>query len=148
MNQAIKAFRVKNHFHVVFWTALIFASLLLVGCSGGHEPAKQQGMYAAGSKTEKDLEDILKADARVEGAPSLQGDKLIVNVNQTFADSPIGLQQRAVWNWYNTLQAARNGSKNVSVEALHNGTTVASWTASEGFKLPAQAKKEGEEKAE
>jgi hypothetical protein len=144
MNQAINASRVKNHFHLIFWASLIFTSLLLVGCGGGHEPAKQPGMYAAGSKTEKDLIDMLKADARVEGDPSLQGDKLIVNVNQTFADSPIGLQQRAVWNWYNTLQAARNGSKNVSVEALHEGAKVASWTAGEGFKLPAQAKKEGE----
>ncbi len=147
MNQAVKAFAVKNHFQVIFSASIIFASMLLIGCGGGHEPTKQQGMYAAGSKTEKDLEEMLKADARVE-RPDLQGDKLTVHVNQIFAESPVGLQQRAVWNWYNTLQAARNGSKNVSVEAVHEGTKVASWTASEGFKLPAQAKTEGEEKTE
>jgi hypothetical protein len=147
MNQAVKAFAVKNHFQVIFSVSIIFASMLLIGCGSGHEPTKQQGMYAAGSKTEKDLEEMLKADARVE-RPDLQGDKLTVHVNQIFAESPVGLQQRAVWNWYNTLQAARNGSKNVSVEAVHEGTKVASWTASEGFKLPAQAKTEGEEKSE
>ena len=147
MNYAIKAFRINNPLHVLCWAVIIFASVMFIGCGGGHEPAKQPGMYSAGSKTEKDLEDMLKADARVDSY-DLQGDKLTVNIKPTLAESPIGLQQRALWSWYNTLQAARNGSKNVSVEALHEGTKVASWTASEGFKPPAQAKKEGEEQAE
>jgi hypothetical protein len=147
MNQAGKAFVLKNYFHAIFWAFILFTAMLLVGCGGGHEPSKQQGMYAAGSKTEKDLEELLKADARVDSY-DLQGDKLTVNIKPTLAEAPIGLQQRAVWNWYNTLQAARNGSKNVSVEALAEGTKVASWTAGDGFKVPAQAKKEGEEKSE
>ncbi len=147
MNRATKASRVNNHFQVIFWVSIIFTSLLLIGCGGGHEATKQQGMYAAGSKTEKDLEEMLKGDARVDSY-DLQDDKLTVNIKPTLAEAPIGLQQRAVWNWYNTLQAARNGSKNVSVEALHEGTKVASWTAKDGFKVPVQAKKEGEEKSE
>ena len=147
MNRAVNAFGVNHSLQAIFWVAIIFASVMFIGCGGGGEPAKQQGMYAAGSKTEKDLEDMLKADARVESY-DLQGDKLTVNVKPTLAEAPIGLQQRALWNWYNTLQAARNGSKNVSVEALHEGTKVASWSAGEGFKPPAQAKKKGEEKSE
>ena len=147
MNQAGKAFGIKNHFQVIVWASIIFTTMFIIGCGGGHEPTKQQGMYAAGSKTEKDLEEMLKADARVDSY-DLQGDKLTVNIKPTLAEAPIGLQQRAVWSWYNTLQAARNGSKNVAVDALAEGTKVASWSANEGFKLPAQAKKEGEEKSE
>lgn len=147
MNQAVKAFGLNHYFQIICWASVIVAAMLFIGCSGGHEPTKQQGMYTAGSKTEKDLEDMLKADARVDSY-DLQGDKLTVNIKPTLAQAPIGLQQRAVWNWYNTLQAAHNGSKNVAVEALYEGTKIASWSASEGFKLPAQAKKEGEEKSE
>ncbi|MEW6126767.1 MAG: hypothetical protein AB1757_06990 [Acidobacteriota bacterium] len=147
MNRGTLSFGIKHHFQVILFASIIMAALGLAGCGGDSGTIKPSGTYEAGSKTEKDLQDLLTADARVENF-DLSGDKLTVNVKPTFADAPIGLQQRALWNWYNTLQAARNGSKKVSVEATFEGKTVASWTGGEGFKPPAQAKKEGGEKAD
>lgn len=122
--------------------SLIFlCSLLLAGCGGDSGQVKPLGQYEAGSKTQEDLENALKADARVAGyEPS--GDTITINVTSEFTAAPYGMQQRALWSWYNTWQAAKSGSKTATVIVNSNGTEVARWNHSDGYKPAAQAKSE------
>jgi hypothetical protein len=113
----------------VVFTAAIFS----IACGHQGAPTKTLGQYQAGSKTQADLDSLLKADARVEDF-SPEGDKLIVNVNEAFTSQPYGLQQRAIGEWHNVWQAVNNGSKNATVIVQSSGDEVAKWTASEGYK--------------
>jgi hypothetical protein len=97
------------------------------------------GLYEAGSKTQDDVENLLKADARVQDYET-SGSTLTVNVNDRFTAQPYGLQQRALRQWYNVWQAANSGAKNSTVIAQSNGEEIAKWTASEGYKPKVKAK--------
>jgi hypothetical protein len=120
------------------WLLLITASLLATACGGDSHHNSQPGMYAAGSKSIEDVDRELKFDARVQTYEA-QGDKLVVDVNQSFASSPPGIQQRALSHWYSLWQAARtpaNGKpqKSLEVIARYEGSDLAKWNGEEGFK--------------
>src|SRR5262245_57300111 len=88
------------------WLILLTVSLSLLACGGESSSPKPTGQYQAGSKSQDDVESLLKADSRVENFETA-GNTLTVNVNQSFTSAPYGMQQRALWNWYNTWQAAQ-----------------------------------------
>jgi hypothetical protein len=105
-------------------------------------------MYAAGSKTDEDVDRELKFDARVQTYEA-QGNKLVVDVNQSFASSPPGIQQRALSHWYSLWQAARTPQnskpqKSLEVVVRYEGNDLARWTGEEGFKTATRPKPESE----
>lgn len=130
----------KRNGRAASYLLLLTVLSLMIACGGGSGAVKQMGQYEAGSKTMEDVETLLKNDSRVEGYnPS--GDTLTVNVKESFTSAPYGMQQRAMWNWYNTWQAAKS-SKNASVVVQSNGADVATWNDKDGYKPAAQAKSE------
>jgi hypothetical protein len=133
MGNRFKHLQNRKGLQIVSAFVVFTAALFSIAC--GHEaaPAKTPGQYQAGSKTQADLDSLLKADARVEDF-SPEGDKLIVNVNEAFTSQPYGLQQRALGEWHNVWQAVNNGSKNATVIVQSSGEEVAKWTVSEGYK--------------
>jgi hypothetical protein len=139
MDNRFMLFQKSNPMQVVSWFVLLTVAFITVACSNDSAPAKKLGQYEAGSKTQEDLETMLKADARVEDF-STEGEKLIVNVNSSFTSQPYGLQQRALGEWHNVWQAANSGAKNATVIAQSSGDEIAKWTASEGYKPKVKAK--------
>ena len=71
--------------------------LFLYGC-GGDSPhtGNAANEYPAG--VSEDVEQQLKYDARVESFEP-DGEDLVVNVNDSWASSPQGMQERAVGQW-------------------------------------------------
>ena len=127
------------------WALTITALLLAVACGGGDsQSSKRLGLYAPGSKTDEDVDRELKFDARVQNYAA-EGDKLVVNVSESFASAPPGIQQRALGHWYSLWQAARtpqNGEpqKDLVVVVQFEGNELARWTRDEGFKPVQRAK--------
>ncbi len=139
MDNRYKLFQNSTPLHIVSWFVLLSMAFLTIACSNDSAPAKKLGQYEAGSKTQEDLETMLKADARVE-SHEIEGEKLIVNVNSSFTTQPYGLQQRALSEWHNVWQAANSGAKNATVIAQSSGDEIAKWTASDGYKPKVKAK--------
>lgn len=133
MDNRFKHLQNRKGLQIVSSFVVFTVALFSIACGNNAAPTKISGQYQAGSKTQADLESLLKADARVEDF-STEGDKLIVNVNEAFTSQPYGLQQRALGEWHNVWQAANNGSKNATVIAQNSGNEIAKWTASEGYK--------------
>ena len=123
----------------IAWLLLLLLLSFLAACGGDSGQVKPLGLYEAGSKTQTDLEDLLKADSRVQSF-DINGDTVTVSVNESFTSAPYGLQQRALWSWYNTWQAAKSGKG--AVIAQSNGTEVGRWNSTDGYKPVAQAKTE------
>jgi hypothetical protein len=139
MDNRFMLFQKSNPMQVVSWFVLLSVAFITVACSNDSTTAKKPGQYEAGSKTQEDLETMLKADARVEDF-STDGEKLIVNVNSSFTSQPYGLQQRALGEWHNVWQAANSGAKNATVIAQSSGDEIAKWTESDGYKPKVKAK--------
>ena len=132
------------------WALPIAALLLAVACSGGDTQSNGHvGLYSPGSKTDEDVDKELKFDARVQNY-SAEGDKLIVNVNESFASAPPGIQQRALGHWYSLWQAARTPQnskpqKDLEVVVRFEGNELAKWTRDEGYKPVQRAKAKGDD---
>jgi hypothetical protein len=114
-------------FRLLISTASLAAALLACGCSGESTPPSSATHYPSG--VSEDIEKQLKYDARVESFDS-DGDTLIVNVNDHWASSPPGMQERAVGSWYSMWQPDHKAGK---VIVKFEGENVASWTADKGF---------------
>jgi hypothetical protein len=125
--------------------AIVLGSILFVnGCGSDATPTGSSAKeYPAGVSEE--VEKQLKYDARVDSFESdgEDGENLIVNVNDSWASSPQGMQERAVGQWYSLWHAQHNGS----VIVKHNGNPVASWSA-KGYKPEKLTTGEGEAHSE
>ncbi len=120
------------------FSALI-ALILMTACGGHPEAGGPRAQFPEGSVTNEDVEKLLKFDARVQDS-RVEGNKLIVNVNQSWTSSPPGIQERAMGRWYGYWQAANGGSadkpqKGFDVVAEFNGKQIAQWT-SDGYTAP------------
>jgi len=125
-------------FRLLIAVGALAAVLLTYGCSSETTPAASATHYPSG--VSEDIEKQLKYDARVESFDS-DGDTLIVNVNEHWASSPPGMQERAVGSWYTMWQPDHKAGK---VIVKFEGENVASWTADKGFQPEHQTKeKEG-----
>ena len=128
-----------RHRYPASWFFALTLLALMTACGGESGQVKPIGQYDAGSKTQEDLETLLKNDSRVEDH-NINGETVTVTVNETFTSAPYGMQQRALWNWYNTWQAAKSGSKNAAVVVESSGSEVARWNHADGYKPVTQAK--------
>jgi hypothetical protein len=120
----IPLFRFSRGFLMAF---ALGSMLLLYGCGGDSNPTgNAANEYPAG--VSEDVEQQLKYDARVESFEP-EGEDLVVNVNDSWASSPQGMQERAVGQWYILWHAQHDGK----VIVKYDGEPIASWSG-EGFK--------------
>ena len=111
-----------------FWAMALGSLLFMSGCGSEPAPAASSATeYPAGIS--EDIEQQLKYDARVESS-ELDGEDLVVSVNDSWASSPQGMQERAMGQWY-SLWHAQHGSGKVIVK--YNGAAVATWS-DKGYK--------------
>ena len=118
---------------------LALCSVLFVSGCGGDSAATGNASNGYPAGVSEDVEQQLKYDARVESFET-DGEDLVVNVNESWATSPQGMQERAVGQWY-SLWHAQHGGK---VIVKYEGDPVASWSG-EGYKPEKPKSSENEE---
>ncbi len=131
-------------------TLLLLAFGLLlssVGCGVHSMAGSPVAQFPDGAVTSSDVEKLLKYDARVKDF-SMNGNKLVVEVNSSWMTSPPGIQERVTGQWYGQWQAANGGTakspkKDVSVLITNEGADIAQWTT-DGFKPVAKIKAQEE----
>jgi hypothetical protein len=122
------------------WMAALGAILFAYGCGSDSHESSSTVKYPTG--VSEDIEQQLKYDARVDSFEPGDND-LTVNVNDAWLNSPPGMQERSVGQWYSLWHSNHRGS----VIVQHDGNKVASWTSENGYK-PETKSKGGESHSE
>jgi len=120
---------------ISLWLLVTVAMILASGCGGDSQHSGTATKYPTGVSS--DVEQQLKDDARVESYDT-SGDTLTVNVNDGWLNSPPGMQERSVGQWYTLWHSNHSGG----VVVQHDGNKVASWTTDGGFKPETKSKSE------
>jgi len=115
-------------------------ALFAYGCGSDSYQASSTATYPTGIS--EDVEQQLKYDARVDSFDA-SGDNLVVNVNDGWLNSPPGMQERSVGQWYSSWHVNHGGG----VEVQHDGNKVATWTSDKGYR-PETKPRSGESSAE
>lgn len=110
----------------LFATALS-ATLFAYGCGSDSHQTSSAAKYPTGIS--EDVEQQLKYDSRVDSFEA-SGEDLIVDVNDAWLNSPPGMQERSVGQWYSMWHSNHSGA----VIVQHDGNKVASWTSESGYK--------------
>lgn len=110
-------------------------TLFAFGCGSDSQHSGTATKYPTG--VSGDVEQQLKYDARVESYDT-SGDTLTVNVNDGWLNSPPGMQERSVGQWYTLWHSNHSGG----VVVQHDGNKVASWTNDGGYKPETKSKTE------
>ena len=114
-------------------TAITLGAMLFIyGCSSEPSQSGAGATYPTGIS--EDVEQQLKYDARVDSFEPSDGDSLVVNVNEAWLNSPPGMQERSLGQWYTGWHANHSGG----VIVQHDGEKVASWTSERGYKPEAK----------
>jgi len=117
----------------VIWMVLMAATLFAFGCGSDSQHSPSSAKYPTGISGE--VEQQLKYDARVDSY-DLSSDTLTVNVNDAWLNSPPGMQERSVGQWYTLWHSSHSGG----VVVQHDGNKVASWTSDGGYKPETKSK--------
>jgi hypothetical protein len=115
------------------WFIALGAMILALGCGGDSQKTGTAAKYPTGIS--EDVEQQLKYDARVDSYDT-SGDTLTVNVNDAWLNSPPGMQERSVGQWYTLWHSSHSGG----VVVQHDGNKVASWTNDGGYKPETKSK--------
>jgi hypothetical protein len=115
-------------------TVLLSSMLCVFGCGSDSTKTTTSAKYPTGIS--EDIEQQLKYDARVEGFETADNDSLVVNVNDSWMNSPPGMQERSVGQWYSLWHSSHTGA----VVVQHQGNKVASWTSQSGYKPESKSK--------
>jgi hypothetical protein len=125
---------------VTLATVLILGSSVIFSSCGGSTQARQTIVPPA-NIGDQQVEKTLKYDSRVQDFDT-DGDKLVVNVNQFFITSPVGIQQRTLDGWFKQWRTEHGGdqkaSASVSVEVKYDGNTISRATPSNGVEILAK----------
>ena len=113
----------------VFVLPIILSSMLFMhGCAGDAAPeGGTAAAYPAG--VSDDIEQQLKYDARVESCEPDDAENLVVDVNDSWASAPQGMQERSAGQWYALWHASHSGK----IIVKHDGNVIATCSA-DGFK--------------
>ena len=116
---------------------IVLISLAALACESHSVAGGPVPIFPEGNVTNEEVEKLIRFVARVE-KPEIAGDKLFVDVNQSWMSSPPGLRERSMAKWYGMWQAAHGGTpdnhkKGVDVVARFEGKEVAHWT-SDGYR--------------
>jgi hypothetical protein len=135
-----KAESVRRALGSLAWMMMI-ATLLLSAACGGEAPKVTQQQYPS---LNEEIAKQLKYDARVEDYEE-EGDKLIVNVNDSWLSSPPGMQERSVGQWFilwRTSLGNAEGTPRDSIQVVvrHDGNDLAKWTGKDGYQMLARPK--------
>lgn len=109
-------------------TVALGAAFFTCSCGGDSTQPGATATYPTGIS--EDVEQQLKYDARVESFEAGDNDSLVVNVNDSWLNSPPGMQERSLGQWYTMWHANHSGG----VIVQHDGNKVASWTSQHGYK--------------
>jgi hypothetical protein len=112
---------------LAIWMVLMAATLFAFGCGSDSQHSGSAAKYSTGIS--ENVEKQLKYDARVDSYDT-SGDTLTVNVNDAWLNSPPGMQERSVGQWYTLWHSSHSGG----VVVQHDGNKVASWTDDGGYK--------------
>jgi hypothetical protein len=130
------------------FSVFILWLLLAIGCGGQVSPSGPSSQYVELGKNAsgQEVEKLLKFDSRVRDF-EIDGDRLIVNVNQYWMGSPPGMQQQALGQWLSSWQAERSEDgkvpKGLEVVVRFEDKDVARATPERGIEFITQAKGEG-----
>lgn len=113
-------------------------SLLVVSCTNNTE-TDTHSVIPPANISNAEVEKILKYDSRVQDFET-DGDKLVVEVNKEWIQSPTGMQQRALDGWFvqwKAEHAAADGKapKGTSVEVKYDGNTISRATQDKGVEI-------------
>ena len=122
-------------FRHTLWVTTLAAMILALGCGGDSQKTGNTAKYPTGISD--DVEQQLKYDARVDSYDT-SGDTLTVNVNDAWLNSPPGMQERSVGQWYTLWHSSHSGG----VVVQHDGNKVASWTNDGGYKPETKSKRD------
>lgn len=117
----------------VLWATALGVVLFAYGCGSESPQTGTAAKYPSGIS--EDIEQQLKYDARVDSFEPGDAD-LIVNVNDAWLNSPPGMQERSVGQWYSMWHSNHSGS----VIVQHDGNKIASWTSESGYKPETKSK--------
>jgi hypothetical protein len=112
----------------VLASVVLASVIILVACGGSSQDQSATTKYPSGIS--EDVEQQLKYDARVESVESGDNDSLIVNVNEGWLNSPPGMQERSLGQWFTMWHSSHSGG----VIVQHAGNKIASWTSQDGYK--------------
>lgn len=108
-------------------TLILSSMLVLQGCSSdAPSEGRMTAEYPAG--VSEDIEQQLKYDARVDTFEA-DGEDLVVEVNDSWATSPQGMQERAAGQWFTLWHPGHSGK----VIVKHNGEVMAT-CSNDGYK--------------
>ena len=124
---------------------ILALALSASSCGGGTEN-NTSSIVPPANVSNQNVEDTLKFDSRVQDFDT-DGDKLIVNVNESWMKSPPGLQERSVDGWLSGWKAERAGDsgsapKGLTVLVKYDGNDVARATLDRGIELLGKPKTE------
>jgi hypothetical protein len=108
---------------------LVTGSVLVAGCGGDHAMGGHGDQYLGRKVAQEDIEQVLKNDTRVEDF-EVDGDRLIVNVRESWVSSPPGMKQLAMGQWFNQWKSGKGDAARVQVVVRYEGADVAKATAS------------------
>jgi hypothetical protein len=120
--------------------------LLAISCGGQASPSGPSSQYVELGKNAsgEQIEKLLKFDSRVQDF-ELDQDRLIVNVNQYWIQSPPGMQQQALGQWFNSWRAERSEDgkvpKGLEVVVRFEDKDIARATPERGIEFIAQESK-------
>ena len=127
---------------VVLLVIALGSMLVVNGCgSDATQNSNTAKQYPTG--VSEDIDQQLKYDARVDSFGP-DGEDLIVDVNDAWVNSPQGMQERAMGQWYSLWHAGHSSGK---VIVKHNGDAVATWS-DKGYKPEKLTTGEGEAHSE
>lgn len=105
-----------------------------VAACGSHSGVSSKGdYYVTRSVGREEVEKVLKFDSRVDDFET-DGDKLIVNVNADWVNSPPGVQQFSLGQWLKHWQEGL-GDNRGKVIVRYEGDDVATATAERGIEF-------------
>lgn len=114
--------------------------LISSGCGSSSHHTGTSEKYPAGIS--EDIEQQLKYDARVDSF-NPEGEDLVVNVNDAWLQSPPGIRERALGQWYSLWRPAHSAASKIVVK--FDGNELESWSAEKGYQPATKETKEPSE---
>lgn len=114
--------------------------LFAYGCGGDSHQAGTAEKYPTGISEE--IEQQLKYDARVERFEP-EGEDLVVEVNDAWLNSPPGMRERALGQWYSLWRPSHSAASKVVVK--FEGGEIERWTAEKGYQPASKEEKSASE---
>jgi hypothetical protein len=123
-------------------TGLILGTSLLAASCGGSAETDSHSVIPPANISNQEVEKTLKYDSRVQDFDT-DGDKLVVEVNKGWVDSPTGMQQRALDGWFVQWKAEHAGPdgkapKAIAVEVKYDGNVISRATPDKGVEILAK----------